>query len=671
MAGAEYRGQNGRERAATRALAAALIERSEEIIERWEAAVRQRAAAQPLSEPALRDNLPKMLSRMSDALASGDLESALSGEESELHAIDRLSRGFPLGDLVAEYAVFRQSIFDVMAETAGCDLRQARVIDRIVDQAIEIAVSRYAEANQRVLAAVDRLSREALGSWSLDELLARLLTVIMESTMATDTATILLLDGDRLRVRAAVGLVGEREAGFSLAVGEAFAGTIAATRTPILLRDAARDPLVKSEFIRRKNIHALYGVPLTNADDLIGVAHMGSLTAYDFTQADLLLFRAIAQRAAALITETRLRQRIDEESRLLNTVLDQVPAGVLVAGPDGRMRTSNRAVDHIWRGPMAAPTVDQHRIGRVLDLDGRVLPPAEFPLLLALRERRETTRELEIARGDGTRGYILSSGAPVLNDRGELVAAVAAFVDITELKETQHRLQGEAELRERFLGVLGHDLRNPLAAILLAARRLEARQDLPAGVVSTVTRLASSASRMRRMIDDLLDFVRARAQEQLPSKLGPVDLRHVLEQVVAEAELAGASGRLKVEAAGDLTGVWDADRLAQMLGNLVANALRHGTPDTPVTIEATGGAEVRIAVVNQGAEIPAERREQLFDAFARGPGQAGDGVGLGLFIVRAVATAHGGRVEVASSGGLTRFVVHLPRRPPGAPAADG
>lgn len=671
MAGAEHRGQNGRERAATRALAAALIDRSDEIIERWEAAVRQRAAAQPLVEPALRDNLPKMLSRISDALASTDVEAALAGEEPELHALDRLSRGFPLGDLVVEYAIFRQNIFDVIAETPGCDLRQARVVDRIVDHYVEIAVSRYAEANQRVLAAVDRLSREALGSWSTDELLARLLTVIMESTMATDTATILLREGDRLRVRAAVGLIAERDAGFSLAIGEGFAGTIAATRTPMLLRDAARDPLVKSDLIRQRNVHALYGVPLTNADDLIGVAHMGSLTAYDFTQADLLLFRAIAQRAAALITETRLRQRLDKESRLLNAILDQVPAGVLVAGPDGRIRTSNRAVESIWRGPVTGDTLDENRAGRMLDLEGRLLSSGDFPLAVALRDRRETTRELEIARGDGTRGYILSSGAPVLDDAGELVAAVAAFVDITELKQIQHRLQGEADVRERFLAVLGHDLRNPLAAILLAARRLEARHDLPVGVASTVARLASSASRMRRMIDDLLDFVRARAEEQLPANPTPVDLRQVLEQVVGEAELAGASGRLRIEATGDLNGVWDGDRLAQMLGNLVANALRYGTPDTPVCIEANGGDEVRIAVVNQGTDIPADRRERLFEAFARGAGQGGEGLGLGLFIVRAVARAHGGRVEVSSSEGLTRFVVHLPRRPPGAPAAGG
>ncbi|HVT06497.1 MAG TPA: ATP-binding protein [Polyangia bacterium] len=649
---------------ACRALATALATRTDEIIGRWEAIVGQRPVAQPLPEPALRDNLPKILGRLSDVVATGDLASALANDGSQLHALDRLSRGFLLGDLVSEYAVLRQCVMDVVADTPGCDVSHVRLVDRVLDHAIETAVSTYAEANQRVLSAVDRLSREALGSWSLDELLSRLLTVIMESTAATDTATILLREGDRLRVRAAVGLVAERDAGFSVAIGEGFAGTIAATREPMMLRDASTDPLVKSEFIRTRQVRALYGVPLSDGEELIGVAHMGSLTAYGFAQADTLLFRAIAQRAAALITEMRLRQRLDEESRLLNAVVQQVPAGVLVAGSDGRIRTSNRAVATIWRGPFTPGTVEDYRIGQVFDLDGRVVPTSEYPLTVALRERRETTRELRITRGDGTQGFLLSSAAPVLDERGQLLAAVVAFVEITELKETQHRLEREAEFRERFLGVLGHDLRNPLAAILLAARRLEARAELPAGVTSTVSRIASSASRMRRMIDELLDFVRARAGGQLPLNPAPTDLRQVLEQVVAEAELGGASGRVTVATSGDVTGVWDPDRLVQMVDNLVRNALRYGAPDRPVRIEAAGdGDTVTVAVVNEGAGIPPERMEGLFEPFARGQDQNGEGLGLGLFIVRAVAASHGGMVDVASSGGETRFVVSLPRHP--------
>ena len=412
-----------------RALATALTNRSEDIIARWEAVVRQRPVARPLSEPALRDNLPKILVRLSDVLATGDLASALASDASEQHAIDCLSRGFLLGDLVAEYAILRQCVMDVVADTPGCDVSHVRVVDWVLDHAIETAVSYYAAANQRVLSAVDRLSREALGSWSLDELLSRLLTVIMESTAATDTATILLREGDRLRVRAAVGLVAEREAGFSLAIGEGFAGTIAATREPMMLRDASNDPLVKSEFIRARQVRALYGVPLTDGEELIGVAHMGSLTAYGFGQADMLLFRAIAQRAAALITEMRLRQRLDEESRLLNAILQQVPAGVLVAGSDGRIRTSNRAVATIWRGPFTPSTVDDYRVGQVFDTEGQVLPSSEYPLTVALNERRETTRELRITRGDGSQGYLLSSASPVLDERGQLLAAVVAFVE--------------------------------------------------------------------------------------------------------------------------------------------------------------------------------------------------------------------------------------------------
>lgn len=655
--------------AARRALATALIDRADEIIAAWERVVRLRPPAGLLTEPALRDNVPKMVSRIADVLASGDLETALSAREPELHAIDRLSRGFPLGDLVCEYAVFRQCLFEVIAETPGSDATDVRMIDRLIDHFIEVAVSFYANANQRVLQAVDRLSREALGSWSMDELLPRLLTVIMESTAATDTAAILLLDGNRLRVRAAIGLIAERDSDFSLAVGEGFAGTVAARRSPLLLRDAANDPLVMSPFIRERKVRALYGVPLTNADEVIGVAHMGSLTAYDFPQADMLLFRAIAQRAAALITEMRLRQRLEDESRLLKAILDQVPAGVIVAGSDGAIRTSNRAVESIWRGPPAARRVEDDQSARVRDLQGRPVDPAEYPLALAFKERREITRELEVVRHDGTHGYVLSSAAPVLDDRGALAAAVVAFVDITELKETQHRLESEAEFRERLLGVLGHDLRNPLAAILMSARRLEARSDLPGGVATTVARVASSASRMRRMIDELLDFVRARTGGHLPMNFARVDLRQVLEEVVAEAELRGAAARLRVQADGDLEGMWDSDRLAQMLGNLVSNAFRYGAADAPISIEARAlPDEVTVAVVNQGTEIPPERRERLFEAFARGPGQQGEGLGLGLFIVQAVARSHGGRVELSSGGGLTRFLVRLPRRPPGPPA---
>ncbi len=660
-------GQRADERAssAARALAAALIDRFEAIVGAWEAAVHQSRAAAPLSESALRDNLPKILSRIADVVASGDLAAALSGAEPEMHALDRLSRGFPLGDLVAEYGILRQCLFDVMSQVPGCDIGHARVVDRVIDHAVGVAVSSYAAANRRVLESLDRLSREALGSWSLDELLGRLLTVIMESTAATDTATIFLREGDRLRARAAVGLVAERDAGFSVAVGEGFAGTIAATRAPLLLRDAANDPLLVSHFIRDRKVRALYGVPLTDADQVIGVAHMGSLTAYEFSQADMLLFRAIAERAAGLITETRLRQRVDEESRLLEATLDQVPAGVIVADRDGVIRLSNRAVESIFRGPLSGARLDQYRAGKVRDLDGRLLDPAEYPLTIAFKQRRETTRELRIDRGNGTCGYILSSAAPVLDDRGALAAAVVAFVDITELKETQHRLEDEAQLRERFLAVLGHDLRNPLAAILMAARRLEARTDLPGGVSGTVARLASSASRMRRLIDELLDFARARAGGQLPLNVAPIDLRQVLEQVAAETELGGASGRLSIQAEGDLQGVWDSDRLVQMLGNLVSNALRYGAPDAPVCIDAESrGEEVAVAVANRGPEIPPERRERLFEAFSRGPGQGGEGLGLGLFIVQAVAGSHGGRVELSSGQGRTSFLVHLPRRPP-------
>ncbi len=141
-------GSHGQEQAgaACRTLATALASRSDEVIARWEAVVGQWSVARPLSERALRDNLPRILGRLSDVLATGDLASALASDASEQHALDRLSRGFLLGDLVSEYAVLRQCVMDVVAETPGCDVSHVRIVDRVLDHAIQTAVSYYADA---------------------------------------------------------------------------------------------------------------------------------------------------------------------------------------------------------------------------------------------------------------------------------------------------------------------------------------------------------------------------------------------------------------------------------------------------------------------------------------------------------------------------------------------
>ncbi len=219
-------------------------------------------------------------------------------------------------------------------------------------------------------------------------------------------------------------------------------------------------------------------------------------------------------------------------------------------------------------------------------------------------------------------------------------------------------------LNELFVAMLGHDLRNPLTAIVAGATRLQRRSE-DEFVRQTADRILDGGKRMGRMIDALLDLTRARLAGGIPLRRGPSDLGLLVDAVVADARTAAPDRAIDLQRHGDLTGNWDGDRLAQVASNLVGNALNHGDPATPVQVQVDGdGAEVVMCVVN-GGRIEAELRPSLFDPFRRGrvPAQGlGDGLGLGLYIVQQIALAHGGSIEVNDvEPHSTAFTVRLPR----------
>ena len=218
--------------------------------------------------------------------------------------------------------------------------------------------------------------------------------------------------------------------------------------------------------------------------------------------------------------------------------------------------------------------------------------------------------------------------------------------------------------RDQFIGVLGHDLRTPLSAITAAAGALSARTGDPQTSARVGALILRSAHRMDAMIADLLDFTRTRLGTGIPIKPASADLAEICGQAMVEARLVHPATPLSYEASGDLKGRWDAARLQQVVTNLLMNALKHGD-GTAVTMTARGTADtVILAVHNFGPEIPAELHDSIFEPLIqyRGPARAVDGLGLGLFIVRAIVTAHDGKVTVQSgqSSGTT-FEVELPR----------
>ncbi len=242
------------------------------------------------------------------------------------------------------------------------------------------------------------------------------------------------------------------------------------------------------------------------------------------------------------------------------------------------------------------------------------------------------------------------------------------FRDATRRKKVEARLRQMQEFEQQLIGIVSHDLRNPLNVVLLGSAALLNRGQLSQHDAGAVTRIRSAAQRAARLISDLLDVTRARLGEPLPLRLAEVDLAPVARQVLEELRSLHPDRELRLEATAETRGRWDPDRVAQVIENLVANAVKYGQPWTPVTVRLTAGDdEVLVAVNNRGEPIPAEAQRSIFEPGARAASDdpTGRSVGLGLFIVERITAAHGGRVEVTSSAEEgTTFTVHLPRCPP-------
>ena len=234
------------------------------------------------------------------------------------------------------------------------------------------------------------------------------------------------------------------------------------------------------------------------------------------------------------------------------------------------------------------------------------------------------------------------------------------------LRSMAKSLHEEQQVRERFIGILAHDLKGPLATITLAADMVKkAEASAPSTLRHTAT-ITSSAQRMNRMISDLLDFARSRRPEGLPLRPTEVDLGQLTAAAVESVRSTQPSRSIELRSEGDVTVRCDSDRALQVVGNLIENAFRYGSPERPVTVTLRGReSEVELAVHSWGAVIPADELGTIFDPFRRGreaAERAHAGLGLGLYIVDLVLRAHGGRVAVTSSEAEgTTFTTYWPR----------
>ncbi|CAN7505785.1 ATP-binding protein [Polaromonas sp. LjRoot131] len=227
--------------------------------------------------------------------------------------------------------------------------------------------------------------------------------------------------------------------------------------------------------------------------------------------------------------------------------------------------------------------------------------------------------------------------------------------------------------RERFLAILGHDLRTPLSAISMTGSLL-VRSNSAEGNTAIGKRLVRSAATMSTMVNDLLEYSRSQLGGKMPMAPSPSDMGDIAQAALHDAALAHPDCAFEFHSDGDLSGVFDGVRLQQVIVNLLTNAAQYRARGTGITLDVEGGQdEVAIAVTNRGPAIPADALKTIFSAMVQlpvdgeQPGRPRTSLGLGLFIARETALAHGGAIEVSSNDADgTTFTVRIPRAP--APA---
>lgn len=225
--------------------------------------------------------------------------------------------------------------------------------------------------------------------------------------------------------------------------------------------------------------------------------------------------------------------------------------------------------------------------------------------------------------------------------------------------------------RHLFLGILGHDLRNPIGAVSVSADRIAKLGPLNERQAALAVRIKDASSRAIRTLDDLLDLTRVQFGSDLPIFRDRMDMALLSRQLVDEMQAVHPRRAIALEVSGDMDVEWDVLRMGQVLSNLIGNAIEHGFKDTPVEINVAGTPhDVVLSVRNKGVPIPLDRLRMIFDALIRGAGErqepAGSNhLGLGLYITREIVVAHGGTIDVTSSErDGTRFVVSIPRHQP-------
>jgi phosphoserine phosphatase RsbU/P len=367
----------------------------------------------------------------------------------------------------------------------------------------------------------------------------------------------------------------------------------------------------------------------------------------------------------------------------LEDLYENAPCGYLSLGPDGRIVKSNLTLSG-WVGFSREELLGK-RLRDILNVSGAIFYETHFAPLLRMQGFFNEVA-LDLVTADGKKLAVLANAVEHRNEKGNLLFTRLTIFQATERRryerdlveakrEAEQGLKDEraaSELREQFVAVLGHDLRNPLAGLDAGLRRLQ-RHGVDKRTPAMLEHMRRSVGRMDELINNVLDLTRSRLGGGIPLRIEhgrPIE--PVLAQVIEELRVVHPDRSLMVSL--DVAEPVDCDhgRIGQLLSNLLGNALIHGSKNAPIWVEATAqGGRFTLAVANAGKPIPPETMKRLFQPFYRAEGRSrSEGLGLGLYIASQIAQAHGGTLSVTSDVGRTTFSFTMPTKHPRLPGSS-
>ncbi len=532
---------------------------------------------------------------------------------------------------------------------------------------------RLLESELAAARSVQEVPRAIISRPDLQQTLSRLVKKVAMIVQA-EKCVIMLFDPESGELRVlppALGLTADQAENFRVKATEGVTGEAFRTGQPIVFNDAVRDARTIKDFVAYLSVRNGITVALVTRrrdeeervvdERCIGVMHVfNKRLGGEFNDDDQRLLQMLSEQAAAVIANAQLYIKIAEERKQLEDTLQSIQSGVLVVNRSGKVALINAAARQIL-GVESEDGVNKP-VRELIDNDDIVKLVTE-----SLDQDQELAREVTV--GAASDRVYQAQTSIMKGENDETHNVVAIFNDITEIRNVER-------MKTAFVSTVSHELRTPLASIKGFVSTLLADEDED---YDTDTRrefytiIDQECDRLSRLVQDLLNIARIEEGRGLELHWGTVDVPDLCEKVIAVHKAYTTRHEFSTDFPSDFpTIVADVDRVHQIMENLVSNAVKYSPDGGSVEVKGTVESDtaIRIDVSDEGVGIREDKRELIFERFNRGDddpqGRVVAGTGIGLYLVKHLAEAHGGDVwlQKTKEGQGSTFTVRLPTIPP-------